>query len=72
MQVRVCEGVCHLAAAAIAAGLFAASLAEQQLGEPKGQALLSDTFRALQKQGLGQPARPGGGSQAAAHGFMTV
>lgn len=72
MQVRVGEGVCHLAAAAIAAGLFAATLTEQQLGKPQGQALLADAFRAFQKQGLRQPARPGGGRQAAAHGFMTV
>jgi hypothetical protein len=72
MQVRVGEGVCHLAAAAITAGLCAASLTQQQLGKPQGKALLPDAFRAFQKQGLRQPARLGGGRQAAAHGFMTV
>jgi hypothetical protein len=54
------------------ARLLAAPLTEQQLGEPQGQALLPNALRALQEQGLRQPALPGSGRQAAAENFMTV
>jgi hypothetical protein len=72
MQVRMSEGGGHAAGVTLAAGLRRAAFAQQRLSEPESQALLPDPPRSFEEQRLGQPTGRGCGTQAAAHGFMTV
>jgi hypothetical protein len=66
VQVRVGQAIHQAAAAAGPAGLRVPPLAEHELGEPEGQALLADPGRSRDHDHLRKPLGPQGLGEAAA------
>jgi len=67
VKVRVCKIQRVVAAFAFSAGSIL-SLAEKQLSEPQGEALFSDTARAVKKE----TRRKGAGLQASSQTFLEI